>query len=999
MRKKVNSILGFILFVGLLLPLAGINAQQLFINEFLADNVDDITDEYGDHDDWIEIYNGGDDSVNVAGLYITDDLSEPLKWRISSLDSTRTTIPPNGFLILWADGTPTQSLIHLGFRLSANGEAIGLYDADSSRYIDSLSFGPQTADISQGRQPDGGPVWNFFNETTPGAANNTNGNFGFTETPQFSVHGGMFNNSVSLELSCTDTNAVIYYTLNSSTPTTSSAVYDSALTIDTLTTLRAVAIAPGYLPSPVVTHTYLLNFPSTIPVISLVTDSSHIWGPTGIYNNRSANWEKPVSVELFESDGETGIRQNGGIKIHAPDSRPQQSFRIYARDSYGDSYFRYRLFPDKPITLFKRFVLRNGGNDGSQLGVKSHMRDAIMHVLYRQENIANISAGYRPSHVFLNGNYWGLYNIRERQDEHFIETNYGSSNIDLLERAFNFPGNRNAIVGNWTEYNLLEAFAEENDLNDPANFAQIETMMDVENFRDYWIYEIFAGNFDWLSNNIRMWRPRTPDGIFRWMMWDLDHGLGLPFQNYGVPSWNTLEWATDTTGVRVENGKNTLLIRSLLENDQFRHGFINRFGDLLNTTFSTAHTHQVVDSLKNILLPEMPLQIEQWGHAMTFWEEGVLGVKFYLQKRPGFVKQHIMSKFGLDDSISVNLAVSPPGSGHVRINTLSLNSYPWEGIYFKDVPITFRANPLPGYRFVGWSAGPKPDSQVFLAALSHDLEMTALFEADTSQTDLPPLVINEINYAASPEFDTKDWVELYNTQPNELDVSGWFFQDNNTSDRFVFPIGSIIPASGYAILSRDSIDFRQFFPGEGKIYGEIDFGLSSQGEHLQLFDSASNLIDELTYGINAPWPVAANGGGPTLELLNSSRDNDLAENWQASREIGGSPGWENSTLVGIPERENGLPATLRLSQNYPNPFNPQTTVAYALPAIGDVDLAVYDILGRKVVQLVREKQNAGFYQVLWDGKNHLREQAGSGIYIYRLTVNGINRYRKMILLR
>ncbi len=999
MWKKLHSILGLILFLGLLPPVAGIKGQQLFINEFLADNVADIADEFGEHDDWIEIYNGGDDSVNVAGLYITDDLGEPLKWRIPFSDSTRTTISPKGFLILWADGTPTQGLTHLGFRLSANGEEIGLYDADSSRFLDTISFGPQSADISRGRQPDGGPVWNFFNETTPGSANSSNGTFGFTAAPQFSLQGGMFNNPFSLALSCPDTNAVIYYTLNSSTPTETAAIYDSALTIDTLTTLRAVAIAPGYLPSPIITHTYLLNFPATIPVISLVTDSSHIWGPTGIYNNRTANWEKPVSVELFEPDGQTAIRQNGGIKIHAPDSRPQQSFRIYARESYGDSYFRYRLFPDKPVTLFKRFVLRNGGNDGSQLGVKSHMRDAIMHVLYRQENIANVTAGYRPAHVFLNGNYWGLYNIRERQDEHFIETNYGSSNIDLLERAFNFPGNRNAIVGNWTEYNLLEAFAEENDLNDPANYAQIQTMMDVENFRDYWIFEVFAGNFDWLSNNIRMWRPRRADGIFRWIMWDLDHGLGLPFQNYGVPSWNTLGWSTDTSGVRVENGKNTLLIRNLLENDQFRYGFINRFADLLNTTFSIAHTHQVVDSLQEILLPEMPRQIEQWGHAMIFWEEGVFSVKTYLQKRPRFVKQHIMSKFDITDSISVNLAVSPPGSGHVRINTLSLNSYPWEGVYFKDVPITFRANPLPGYRFAGWSAGPKPGLQVFQAALTADLEMTALFEVDTTQTGLPPLVINEINYAASPDFDTKDWVELYNTQSNELDVSGWFFQDNTTSERFIFPDGTFIPASGYAILSRDSVAFRQFFPEAGKIYGEFDFGLSSMGERLQLFDNTSNLIDELTYGNDIPWPAAANGEGPTLELLNSNRDNTLAENWQASWEIGGSPGQANSTLLGIPERNTGLPATVRLSQNYPNPFNPRTTIAYALPAAGDVDLAIYDILGRKVVQLVREQQNAGYYQIAWDGRNHLREQAGSGIYIYRLTVNGVNRYRKMILLR
>lgn len=166
------------LLTPLLMSLSGSAAQEstsalLYINEFMASNGESISDESGDHDDWVEIYNPGREPVDIGGFYISDDRSEPLKWQIPDWVPQKTTIPPGGFLLLWADGEPEEGPLHLGFKLSASGESIILTDPDGESRIDELDFDEQTRNVSFGRKPDGGKVWEFFSEPTPGSSNST----------------------------------------------------------------------------------------------------------------------------------------------------------------------------------------------------------------------------------------------------------------------------------------------------------------------------------------------------------------------------------------------------------------------------------------------------------------------------------------------------------------------------------------------------------------------------------------------------------------------------------------------------------------------------------------------------------------------------------------------------------------------------------------------------------------------------------------------------------
>jgi hypothetical protein len=333
---------------------------SLKINEFCAINESVIHDEFGEYDDWIEFYNFGEDTVDLNGTYITDDISQPQKWQFNQ----SILVLPDSFALIWADGDPEQGTNHIGFKLSGGGEEIALFTPDSILLIDSIIFGPQTEDYSMGRQPDGGNIWNYFDVPTPGSSNPTSGLYGVTPAPEFSTAGGFYEDDFSVELSVDVESAIIYYTLDCSDPTEASAIYSTPIFVEATTVIRARAFKEGWLAGPVATATYLFDSEYSLDVISLVTQNDNFWGSSGIYQNPYSGIEKPIHFEYFTQSGEPGFNINLGVKIHSPDNRQQKSLRLYARSQYGENEINYKLFDDLDITTFKRLILRNGGNDG-----------------------------------------------------------------------------------------------------------------------------------------------------------------------------------------------------------------------------------------------------------------------------------------------------------------------------------------------------------------------------------------------------------------------------------------------------------------------------------------------------------------------------------------------------------------------------------------------------------------------------------------------------------
>lgn len=279
---------------------------------------------------------------------------------------------------------------------------------------------------------------------------------------------------------------------------------------------------------------------------------------------------------------------------------------------------------------------------------------------------------------------------------------------------------------------------------------------------------------------------------------------------------------------------------------------------------------------------------------------------------------------------------------------------------------------------------------------------TPMGRTDSTAISIGSVVINEIMYNAPDEMDTKDWIELYNPQPTNQDLSSWVLKDNNNAHTFHIPAGTIIPIGGYWVLCADTAALGQYYPGIKNVSGNIPFGFGDN-DQVRLLNSSGVLIDSVAYENKDPWPESADGKGYSLQLLDPRKDNALAENWAQSAQFGGSPGKECvvTPIIGTdPESGKNLPTHFVLNQNYPNPFNPRTRICYAIPRAGRIRLLIFDLLGQKAVELLtNQQQPAGWYSVDLNG-----EDLPSGMYFYQLQFMDENgskqrQTKKMILVK
>jgi len=905
---------------------------------------------------------------------------------------------------------PASPKLHTNFKIKAAGEPLVLSDADG-QCIDQVNCGYLPPDVSYGRQPDGGAECRFFTRATPESSNIFGGYQAILDPPQFSLPAGLYRSSVSLELSSHTPGTVIRYTLDGSVPTENSARYTQPIVIDSTTVVRARVFGNAGLPSRTVTQTYIIDQNFTIPIISISTDPKNLWDhEIGIYvfgdhadtinypfwgSNFWQDWERPIHIEFFEPDGELGFSIDAGMQIFGSWSRlyPQKSLAIFTRNRYGDDAINYQIFPDKPIAKFQSIVLRNSGQDWG----RTFFRDALMHDLVKDLDL-DVQA-YRPSVVFLNGQFWGIHNIREKMSEHYLASNRGidPENIDFIER------DTMVIKGSTDQYRRLLDFVSNHDMRLPSSYEYVKTLMDVENFNDYMLSVMFYANSDWPWNNVKCWRPRTPHGKWRWLLYDLDYGF---HGGHLGPDANMFQ------EIRSQKNGTTLLFFKLLENAEHRKQFVNQFADRLNSIFETARVIEVIDRFKTGIEPEMPKHIARWRgsfvgpwwlgksiDSMEEWYGHIQVLIHFARLRPDYVRQHIINEFKLwDGPAFVQLNVSPPAAGYIRINSLIPKNYPWSGIYFINLPITLTAIPKLGYRFKSWTGIQPSDSASIETSIQNGQVITAVFEP--AETHHEPVVINEINYQSSPDFDPEDWVELHNFGEGEVDISGWTLMDENNNHRFKVPTNCKIAGGGNLVLCRNEASFSRFFPSITNRIGNFDFGLSSEGELIRLYNAAGQLIDSVFYGTKSPWPESANGEGYTLELRDPRLDNSLAQSWAASIRIGGTPGAANSAAQSTSsiQSQNSI-LSFQLFQNYPNPFNAQTIIRFTVPQEQRVTLVIYNIRGEKLRTLINQNLASGAYQIAWDGTDQSGQMASSGIYFCCLISGRERLVRKMILIQ
>ncbi len=626
--RKNHTVCPFLwLTLAIWVSLGGLSHAKVVINEVMASNAGFSTDPQGEFDDWVELYNTGDTSVPLGGMYVTDDADIPTRWQIPQDSPGATSLRPGGYLVIWLDGDTGDyqaaqqtggrvtgqpaSGFHASFRLDAGGDEIYLFDADGVTLIDSLIFDEQTANVSYGRDPDGGDALRFFGEPTPGAANN-DGYLGEVAPLQFSHERGFYSAEVSrlggmpgidLAITTATPDARILYTLDGTPPDATEGYrvppgkeYTGPIHITSTVCIRAMGVKDGYKPTKIYTQTYVFDTRAAVkslPVISLVGDDGNtfyepngvmaivggtypdgVWTATGVgsYNNmQNRDLERPVSAEWFVPDEDEAFQVDCGLRVHgSPYMRPRYmrqngtwsgngkiSLRLYFRGEYGPSRLEYPLFEESEAERFETIVLRAGHNDQTNPFIK----DELLRRLHR--DMGQVACMGTFASLFVNGQYKGLYNPTEHVKEESCQEWFNS---DQPWDVMTMNGIRDGDSASW---DAMINYARGHNLSNSTYYAELCKKLDVPCFIDYLIARLWPNDWDWPQNNWAAACERSDTGQWKFFVWDAEG----TFESSQIQS----ERFNDPTyGLNIHGNGNAVLYRALKANPSFRLLFADR---------------------------------------------------------------------------------------------------------------------------------------------------------------------------------------------------------------------------------------------------------------------------------------------------------------------------------------------------------------------------------------------------------------------------------------
>lgn len=773
-----------ILGAGVVLLGGSVNAQ-LRINEIMSSNGSTVADEDGDYSDWVEIVNLGPDPEALLGFGLTDNPSQPYKWTFPDVtlnageylvvwaSNKNRTVAGNPLHTNFAIGAEGEEIV-----LTAPGN-ITVDSAPERAIPRDISLGRQpdgTGDWFYFPDPTpGGPnTTTGYDEILDPPTFSAEGGFyqtGFNlllqapgATVRYTVDGSVPTETspvlagpLAITSRAGDPNDFSLIPTNpfNGLYTSLRAMWwrPPAGEVFKGTVVRARAFRDGAFPSATATRTFFVD-PNLenryrLPVVSLSTNREHFFSPeTGIYvagnsfnpnaqfPDRTGNyfftgdaWERPAHLEFFEEGGIPGFASDVGVRIHGGITPrfPRKSLRIYFRGDYGLSTLEYPLFPGNSVSAFRRLIIRNSGNDSgfeplssSAYDEASLFRDALIHRLAAPTGLDIQDS--RPAIMFLNGEYWGIHNIRERHDQHKLAIRYNldPDSIDIITVS------GAAEEGNTTAYNALRNYVLNNDISVSPHFEYIESLVDTANLADYYFVQIYSRNTDWPGNNMELWRPRVEGARWRWLLFDVEWFTFNMFNPTGHQD------PMIARAINAESVFSSRLIKGLLENPQYRQYFVVRSLDLLNTILEENRVDQFIQEKVATYGPHINEHIDRWRRPTNYgrWFYSIIAARAFAQNRPTFVRQDLAQVFGYSTESNLSVASVPSTGGTFRVNTVNLenNDLPWSGIYFDGLQVEVEAIPAPGHRFIRWlelssSAGP-----LHTQTLNGNLHLTAIFE-------------------------------------------------------------------------------------------------------------------------------------------------------------------------------------------------------------------------------------------------------------------------------
>lgn len=679
------------------------NIAQVVINEYSGANFGTVTDNFGDTPDWIELYNAGGAAVNLGNYFLSDKLTNPLKWQMPAIN-----INPGQRIRFWASNrnTVVGTDYHTNFKITqSEGNDYVVFSDNMANILDFVDVLPNQRNHSRGRTVDGGPIWGVFSVPTPGGANAASFTT-YATTPTMSFAPGNYPGPIAVVLASPDPLITIRYTTNGSEPTGASIAYAGPIAVGTTTVIRAKAFSsnPAVLASFIETSTYFINVNHTMPIVSVCSND---------YTNLFGNVMPEIysSLEYFDANEVFQFESYGEVNGHGNDSWsfPQKGIDFVTRDEEGyDNQMDYLIFDGTTRPSYQRLIIKAGASDNYPFawGPGCHLRDAFVQSYAFKNNLNMDGRRFESCILYINGQYWGLYELREKaSDVDYTDYYYGQKEdeIDVLA----YWGGMSVKYGSTTDWNNLYNYITTNSMAVQANYNTAAGWIDVMSVIDNYIYNTYVVNSDWINWNSMWWRGfGTPGVKWKYIMWDMDNTYNLG-QNYsGWP--NGTGFGSDPCDLDAifQNAGADMghmdIFNALMNNPGFRNLFVTRYAELLNGPLTCPPINAHLDSIVNVLTPEMPGQIARWGGTMAGWNANLTFLRNEINGRCNVITQGAIDCYNVTGPYDVVVLVDPPLTGNVTFMTNAITSYPWTGTYFGTTVIDMQAAAAMGWNFDYW---------------------------------------------------------------------------------------------------------------------------------------------------------------------------------------------------------------------------------------------------------------------------------------------------------
>jgi hypothetical protein len=704
--------------------IASVNAQ-VRITEFLADNVSTNPDMYDfdDFSDWIELHNEGSSTIDLSGYSLTGNLNNPKK----SIIPSGVSIPAGGYLLFWADkhnsipGTPekrpddqesayTTKYYHCDFKLDKEGEQVGLFDPDG-KVVDSITFGPQLADVSMGRNPADGS-WCYFDRPTPGAPNSTTAK----RLPQrsgavsFSIDAGFYSGAQSVTLTSSD-NSPIYYTVDGSIPNDSSLKYSSPVSVSASMPIRARTITSDKIAGMTVTNTYFIESPRKLMVVNISAPPRFLNdGLIGILRTYYKFRKVPVMLEFFDTAGKPAVRCNAGIEVGTLNGYwcAQKPLQIDLTARYGDEFVEFPFF-QRPYTKFNKLRLRQG----SDAWATNFIADDLLDPISTGQMAYGVQA-YKPVVCYINGKYDGIRDLREQFKGTYLRNNYGVDTAGIKEiRRTLLPDDSEGwqvVHGSWSDYGVMMDLVKSGTIN----YSDVKRQIDINGMIDFVVMESFVLNSSW-GHNEDFWK--VPATTWHWLASDIDRAWDYTKVDEGAISGDFI-W------------RDTLFTR-LMGVAEFKNHFAQRYAAHINSTLKAGRLNRIIDSVTAMLAPEMPSHSSKWRNragieSVQAWLTAIDSLKKFCSERAPYVWSDLDQEISTGHA-GLTVVVTNAAGGDIFIEGVRMGEGLSGMTFFKDIPITIKAIPKSGCAFKSWGGAATGTSDSTTITLTGDQTITAEF--------------------------------------------------------------------------------------------------------------------------------------------------------------------------------------------------------------------------------------------------------------------------------